>query len=308
MLSQIIASLTCENLAERQAEICTSLRHRRKTVPWRSAGLVFAPGAPRSQCCAFTLLQMKTVTFWKTMTNQAGGYVNIGVRFSKHAMKARGNRLHEAILRYVQKALDDILWEIDQLGSQFQYKAYMHVIEGGLIWAQFAASRTVFIPKSSDVDNNGLIVRPLDALRPLTLCNCDCKLLTTAICRGLHWYTMRCIHPTQRCISNRQMTDNIFSVETIALAHVACALQLSGIIFTDFAAAYPSVNHSWIFFCARKNRIACVHLPLHTFFYDSTTHVEIAGATRGPFLTARGVRQGCPASGFLFPMANDPIF
>ena len=26
----------------------------------------------------------------------------------------------------------------------------------------------------------------------MTLCNCDCILLTTAFCRGLHWYTMRC--------------------------------------------------------------------------------------------------------------------
>ena len=32
-----------------------------------------------------------------------------------------------------------------------------------------------------------------------------------------------------------------------ALAHVACAPQESVILLTDFAAAYPSVNHSWIF-------------------------------------------------------------
>ena len=42
--------------------------------------------------------------------------------------------------------------------------------------------------------------------------------------------------------------------------------------------------------------------------YDSTTHVEFAGTTRGQFFMARGVRQGCPASGFLFAMAFDPIF
>ena len=64
--------------------------------------------------------------------------------------------------------------------------AYKHVIKGGPVPAQFAASRTVFIPKSSDVDNNGRIVRSPEALRPLTLCNCDCKILTTATCRGLN--------------------------------------------------------------------------------------------------------------------------
>ena len=36
--------------------------------------------------------------------------------------------------------------------------------------------------------------------------------------------------------------------------------------------------------------------------------MEFAGLTQGQFLMARGVRQGCPASGFLFAMAFDPIF
>ena len=41
------------------------------------------------------------------------------------------------------------------LGSQFLFKAYKHVIEGGPIRTLFASSRTVIIPKSSDVDNSG---------------------------------------------------------------------------------------------------------------------------------------------------------
>ena len=90
-------------------------------------------------------------------------------------------------------------------------------------------------------------MRSPDALRPLTLRNFDCRILTTAICRGLHWYTMRCIHPSQRCISSRQMTDNVFEIEPTALAHVAFDPREYGILLTDFAAAYPSVNHSWIF-------------------------------------------------------------
>ena len=47
---------------------------------------------------------------------------------------------------------------------------------------------------------------------------------------------------------------------------------------------------------------------LRTVYYDSTKCVEFAGMTRGQFLMARSVRQGCPASGFLFAMAFDPIF
>ena len=47
---------------------------------------------------------------------------------------------------------------------------------------------------------------------------------------------------------------------------------------------------------------------LRSIYNDSTTHVEFAGATRGQFLMAGGVRQGGLASGLLFAMAFDPIF
>ena len=240
---------------------------------------------------------------------------------------------HEDIFRYVQQALDDIRWtiektEFDELiamkkdsapgpdgipyggsGVAFSlFNAYRSLLEGGAVPEHSAESRTVFIPKTSDIDDNVRIIRSLDALRPLTLCNCVCKLLTSAICRGLHWCTMRCIHLSQKYISSKQMTDNIFEIETTALAHVACAPQESGILLTDIAAAYPSVNHSWIF-CVLEN----TELPgficrfLRSIYNDSTTHVKFEGANRGQFFMAKGVRQGCPASGFLFAVAFDPI-
>ena len=237
--------------------------------------------------------------------------------------RIEGPRHHqyENILRYVHYASDDIRWTIDRTefdelialkkdsapgrdgipygaykcagsGFQFLFNANKYLLEGGTVPEHFAESWTVFIPKS-----------------PLTLCNCDCELLTSAICRGLHWYTMRCIHPSQRCISSRQMTANIFEIETTALAHVACAPQESGILLTDFAAAYPRVNHSWIFSVIEKTELPdFISRFLRSIYKDSTTHVEFAGATRRQFLMPRGVRQGCPASGFLFAMAFDKIF
>ena len=130
------------------------------------------------------------------------------------------------------------------IGTQFLFNAYRFVADAGAVPPRFAASRTVFIPKTSTVDDNGRIVRSPDALRPLTLCNCDCKIFTTATCHGLHQYSTRCIHQAQRCVSTRQMTDNIFEIETAALAHHACETRDPGILLTDFACAYSSVNHS----------------------------------------------------------------
>ena len=117
------------------------------------------------------------------------------------------------------------------------------------------------------------------------------------------------IDHTDCSISSRQMTDNIFEIETTALAHFACSPQESGILLTDFAAAEPSVHHSWIFSVIEKTELHdFISRFLRSIYNDSTTHVEFAGATRVEFLMARGARQGCPASGFLFAMAFDPIF
>ena len=42
------------------------------------------------------------------------------------------------------------------------------LLEGVAVPEHFAESRTVFIPQTSDIDDNGRIIRSPDALRPLT--------------------------------------------------------------------------------------------------------------------------------------------
>ena len=165
-------------------------------------------------------------------------------------------------LRYVQKALDDMRW------STHTTMCWRVV----LFLRSLLKVELSLLPSSPTSTTMEEFVRSPEALRPLTLCNCDCKILTLAICRGLQWYTKRCIHPSHRCISSRQMTDNIFENETTALAHVACAPRESGILFTDFAAAYPSFNHSWIFHVLEQTELLeFICRFLRRIYYDSTT-------------------------------------
>ena len=106
-----------------------------------------------------------------------------------------------------------------------------------------------------------------------------------------------------------QMTDNIFEIETTALANVACSPQESSILLTGFAATYPSVKHSCIFKVLEKAEFPefiCRLLPM--IYCNSNTHVEFARKSRGHFLMARSVRQGCPTSGFFIAMSFDRIF
>ena len=55
------------------------------------------------------------------------------------------------------------------LVSKFLFRAYKAVLEGRNIPDCFAESRTVFIPKTSDTDDLGRIIRSLDALRPVDI-------------------------------------------------------------------------------------------------------------------------------------------
>ena len=50
-------------------------------------------------------------------------------------------------------------WCAGDLGSQFFFFGYRALVEGGAVPDHFAESRTVFIPKTSDIDDNGRIMR-----------------------------------------------------------------------------------------------------------------------------------------------------
>ena len=161
-------------------------------------------------------------------------------------------------------------------------------------------------PESCTMDDQGRIVRSPDALRLLTLCNCDCETLNTAICSCPHQYSVNCIHPAQRCVCIREMIENIFAIETSALAQCTCIPCDSGILLADFACA---VDHWWIFRVLDKAGLPLfLQRLLWMIFDESITAVESAGKTSGHFPMARGLRQKCPASEFFFTKTFDPIF
>ena len=84
------------------------------------------------------------------------------------------------------------------------------------------------------------------------------------------------------------MTDNIFEVETTALAHVACALQETGIILANFAAASLSVSHSWIFHVLERTELrGFICRFLRMIFCNNTTQVECAGKYGRQFTIVR---------------------
>ena len=133
-------------------------------------------GVTRILCYLSVLSQMKQAIPGKTKMNQEEDFVSVGEPFSKHAWKAPRHHQHENILRYVQQALNDIRWTIDQaefddllafkkdsalgpdaiphvayrcaagLGSKFLFNAYRAFL-GGAVPDCFTENRSAFIPR-----------------------------------------------------------------------------------------------------------------------------------------------------------------
>ena len=127
------------------------------------------------------------------------------------------------------------------------------------------------------------------------------------MCSGLRRYSIECIHPSQRCLTWHITTDNIFEIETAAIA--SSHSEESGILLTDLSCAYPGVDHRRIFLILERAGVPpFLWRFLRGIYADSITGVEHAGAARGQFAMMRGLRQGCPASGYLFTMVHGPVY
>ena len=120
------------------------------------------------------------------------------------------------------------------------------------------------------------------------------------MCYGLRMCSIECIHPSQRCVTQRVVTRNIFEIDTAAVALRTRFFENPGVLLTDIFCAYPSVDRRWMFLVLeRAGAPPFQRRFLRGIYKDSITSVEHASMMRG-------VRQGFPASGYLFTMAFRP--
>ena len=95
-------------------------------------------------------------------------------------------------------------------------------------------------------------------MRPLRLGNTDAKLLPALVHIPLAKVASENVIDIQTgIIKGRSLTSNIISIETHALAATATPdIKNSIMMFYDFAVAFPSIAHHWIYFV-----LECMRLP-----------------------------------------------
>ena len=96
--------------------------------------------------------------------------------------------------------------------------------------------------------------------------------------------------------------------ELITVPTVGIAATLPLLVLYDFASAFPSVAHAWLFCVLRAIRLwPGFYTAIHRLYQDNHTYASDGGFLIYMFPILCGILQGCPLSGSLFVLVIDPL-
>ena len=158
------------------------------------------------------------------------------------------------------------------------------------------------IPKS------GKDLAKLTNWRPITLSNCDHKLITKTYSKRLCDAVAKSIEGRQTAyLKGRLINDNIRSM--LATINISNAEEAAKglIVSLDAKKAFDSVEHKYIETCLRKFGCSSF-VPIFKILYkDLATDIVINGKIAKGFRILRGVKQGDALSCVIFIMCMEPL-
>jgi hypothetical protein len=167
----------------------------------------------------------------------------------------------------------------------------------------------VFLPKG-ELDNDYLqIRREPAATRPISMSNTDAKIFAMVLNHKLSQLAQLTVIEQQRgFVRGRRMSDNLVEIDSLALHLDQNYNTGSGVILFDFASAFPSLSHDYIFAALHRLGVPPMILrALHSLYQRCRASVAIDGCDVIFIEIFAGIKQGCPASGSVFALALDPF-
>ena len=182
-------------------------------------------------------------------------------------------------------------------------EAWNHSLRTGKLCPSHKTSYLRLIPKA------GKDIKKLTNWRPITLSNCDHKLITKT-------YSIRISSKVEEVIKARQtaylkgrlINDNIRSIAmTLHLSNMKDETIDGLLVSLDAKKAFDSVEHSYIERCLEKFGLAEFVRIFRILYAGLKTDILINGKIVPGYLIKRGVKQGDALSCVLFIMCMEPM-
>ena len=176
---------------------------------------------------------------------------------------------------------------------------------------EYNVSIAAYVPKGSREEDSAEVVREADATRPLFLKTTANKAVMWAVNSKMKLVVKKRAAQSQRgFVLARNFLDNIVEMDGYGRCYSAApsaSADLPMMLGYDFAQAFPSMQHAWLWDAVGAWEIPSGGLDLLKVNYLGVLVVS-SDAERIPlYLVLRGVAQGCPASGSLFVMGVNPF-
>ena len=223
----------------------------------------------------------------------------------------------EAVMKHLPSSscgIDDIPFEayggIRQLTSKILKEVVDAMFDGtDAAPRDFNWAILVCIGKeSSETLDTGEAVYTADSTRPISIVDASNRLIASIFREALERCVTHKISEMQRgFLKGRPMLRNIIEIDWAA-QKVSLLGPRGAIILLDFKAAFPSLDHTYMW-----QALSALGFPnefirvLRTFYTENHHFIKVAGRLhKGPTMRA-GVRQGCPLSGILFVICVDVL-
>lgn len=150
--------------------------------------------------------------------------------------------------------------------------------------------------------------KKIDDFRPVTLLNCDIKILARAVAARLDALSEKLMHPMQvRRGGARNITAALCDIRDL-INYYCISQKKSCVIGMDFKGAFNAIRHDFILKVLEKRGVDNNFLRVIAMFTNTAkSKIMLNGELTQSFAIGRSVRQGCPLSALLFSIAVCPL-